>query len=146
MYRVATPARRNRRSRPSANQRYFMRCPDLDVSNWEPFTGPSAMHTAVRIKAERMDRDAAFPVALGGKTAVVEVRREDSAEIFRFEVTGNAAPYYQVQPEGGAAETPAEDEAAPNSGTIAEACAQLRSLVAQAEQEDDADELRTRTA
>lgn len=97
MSRVTVSAQRKRR-RSGSQQRYLMRCPALDAAQWEPFTGPASLALAVRIKTERMDADAAFPVALGGKTAVVEVRRDGSPEIFRFEVTGLALPRYEVQP------------------------------------------------
>jgi hypothetical protein len=139
MSRVTTSPRRKRRGQAGSSQRYFMRCPVLDVHTWEPFSGPGSLHTAVRIKTERMDADAAFPVAIGGKSVVVEVRRDGSPEIFRFKVTGNAVPHYQVQCQNDAA-PPAEADGDAAADALDPAIQQLRALLEQAGNEDGADE------
>jgi hypothetical protein len=138
MSRVTTPPRRKRRDRAGSSQRYFMRCPALDVHSWEPFSGPASLLTAVRIKTERMDADAAFPVAIGGKSVTVEVRRDGSAEIMRFKVTGNAVPHYHVLSQEESANREALEEPA-GGDAIDPAIQQLRALLELAGDEDGAD-------
>ena len=135
MSRVTTSPRRKRPARAGSSQRYFMRCPALEVHSWEPFSGPASLLTAVRIKTERMDADAAYPVAIGGKSVTVEVRRDGSAEIMRFKVTGNAVPHYQVQSQ----EEHVNREALEELDAIDPAIQQLRALLEQAGDEDGAD-------
>jgi hypothetical protein len=76
---------------------YYFRCPELGVDEWQRTAGPHGMFAAIKMKMWRIDHDAAWPIALGGKSVKVEMRYEGTNKTMTFLCWGAFAPRYVIE-------------------------------------------------
>jgi hypothetical protein len=78
-------------------KKFLMRCPDLGMNDWELVEGHETMFGAIKTKLARIDKGLAYPISVGNKLAVMEVRYLNSKQSMRFECSGYFAPHYNVK-------------------------------------------------